>query len=45
MFTVPLTALAVCGVKAMVKVVLCPAVRVIGAESPLTLNPVPLTVA
>lgn len=40
--TLPLAALAVCGVKAVVKVALCPAVSVRGAEIPLRLKPVPV---
>lgn len=42
--TLPLAALAVCGVKAVVKVALCPAVSVRGAEIPLRLKPVPVIV-
>jgi len=41
--TLPLFAPPVSGVNETLNVALCPAVRVTGAEIPLTLNPVPLT--
>ena len=43
--TLPVAELAVWGVKATVKVALCPAVSVNGTVRPLRLNPDPLTVA
>ena len=43
-FTLPLTALAVWGVNATVKIALWPAVRVMGAVIPLIVKPVPVTV-
>lgn len=43
MVTFPLALAAVCGANVTVKVVLCPAVSVIGAVIPVKLNPVPLS--
>lgn len=43
--TVPLAAPVTVGANVTVKVVLCPAVNVIGALIPLRLNPVPLIAA
>lgn len=45
MVMLPLAAPAACGVKVTVKVALCPAARVSGAEIPLSVKPAPLTVA
>ena len=45
MVTIPLTAPAVCGAKETLKPWLCPAASVNGKVSPLTLNPVPVTLA